>query len=50
MKKNTLLFLFLFFLSFFELNATEFKGSFTQGNLIIGKTKLNNSVYIDKKK
>jgi murein DD-endopeptidase MepM/ murein hydrolase activator NlpD len=48
MKKNFLS--ILFFLFFFKLNATEFKGSFAQGNLIIGKTEVNNFVYIDKKK
>ena len=32
------------------LNALELKGDFFQGNLILGKTESNSSVFIDKKK
>ena len=45
MKKNLLR--LLIFFTCLELNATEFKGSFKQGNLIIGKTDSKSIVYID---
>ena len=38
----------LFFLIPFNLNATEFKGSFKQGSFILGKTNPNSKVFIDK--
>ena len=47
MKKNLLR--LLIFFTCLELNATEFKGSFKQGNLIIGKTDSKSIVYIDNK-
>ena len=40
----------LFFLIPFNLNATEFKGSFKQGSFILGKTNPNSKVFIDKTK
>ena len=47
MKKNLLR--LLIFFTCLELNATEFEGSFEQGNLIIGKTDSKSTVYIDNK-
>ena len=44
-------FLFIiYFLFFTQLNAVEFKGNFIQGHFIIGKTKPNTKITIDKKK
>ena len=42
--------LLIFFLFFTHLNAIEFKGKFIQGHFIIGKTKSNTKITIDKKK
>ena len=41
--------LILFFFTFNEANAVEFKGKFTQGHFIIGKTKSGSKITIDKK-
>ena len=47
---NILFFLIIFIFSFNNfLNAAEFRGTFSQGNLIIGKTKPQTKIYIDNK-
>ena len=46
MKK---IFFILFFLTFNQVFAVEFKGKFIQGHFIIGKTKSNGKILIDKK-
>ena len=55
MKNNGLILIKLIFCIFFfhfnfNLFASEFFGTFYQGNLIIGKTKSNSNVFIDNKK
>ena len=45
---NKLIFIMFFF--FTQLNAIEFKGKFTQGHFIIGKTNPGTKIIIDKKR
>ena len=45
---NKLIFIIFFF--FTQLNAIEFKGKFTQGHFIIGKTNPGTKIIIDKKR
>ena len=47
--KNLFFLIFVFFIST-SIQALEFKGTFYQGNLIIGKTEPTSNVYIDKKR
>jgi len=47
--KNLFFLIIVFFIST-SIHALEFKGTFYQGNLIIGKTEPASNVYIDKKK
>jgi murein DD-endopeptidase MepM/ murein hydrolase activator NlpD len=50
MKKiNLIIFIFLIFISKMSL-AAEFNGKFIQGHFIIGKTKPNEKIFIDRKK
>ena len=42
--------LFFFSLFIFSAQAVDFKGSFYQGNLIIGKTDPGSQIFIDKSK
>ena len=50
MMKLILSFIFFFFSFNIFLTAAEFRGKFSQGNLIIGKTTLGSKIFIDKKK
>ena len=50
MKKLLLILIFIFVTdSYFSLYAFELKGTFYQGNLIVGKTDYKAKVYVDKK-
>ena len=49
-KMMNKIFFILFFFLFNQAIAVEFKGKFIQGHFIIGKTKPNTKVLIDKKK
>ena len=49
MNKIFFILFFLFFFIFNQVIAIEFKGKFIQGHFIIGKTKTNAKILIDKK-
>ena len=50
MDREIIKLIFFFLLININANATEFKGIFKQGSFILGKTKPNSTVLIDKKK